>query len=91
MTDQDKVFPSSDVVREGDPRMNLLQDLIEGDGPRQDRASRILDLIETANRLADHMTRAVMPEELRALGYRFEFNARPLPVLKINDQGDDHG
>lgn len=35
--------PMRDIVREGDPRMNLLQDLIEGDGRRMDRAATLLD------------------------------------------------
>lgn len=36
---------AGDVIREGDPRMNLVQDLIEGDGPRQDWAKRVLDAV----------------------------------------------
>lgn len=35
--------PLPGLIREGDPRMNLVQDLIEGDGPRIDRAAELLD------------------------------------------------
>jgi hypothetical protein len=33
---------TGDVIREGDPRMNLVQDLIEGDARRQDWARQML-------------------------------------------------
>lgn len=37
--------PLRDLVREGDPRMDLLQDLIEGDSMRIDRAAHLLDIV----------------------------------------------
>lgn len=40
------VTPVRDMIREGDPRMNLVQDLIEGDGPRIDRAAHLLDVLK---------------------------------------------
>lgn len=38
------------MVAEGDPRYNLLQDLIEGDGPTQDAAQARLDALEAKRR-----------------------------------------
>ena len=69
-------------IPEGDPRYNLAQDLIEGDGVRQDRAQHLLDLIERAREVAADLTERLVPEDLRSLGYRFEFDARPLSVLR---------
>jgi hypothetical protein len=64
------------VIREEDPRYDLAQDLIEGDAVRQDRAQRLLDLMdETASLLTEQL-----PEELRALGYRLAFDYTPLPI-----------
>lgn len=76
------------MIRGGDPRYNLVQDLIEGDALRQDRAQRLLDL---ANEAADRLT-GQLPEELRALGFRFAFDTTPLSVLREKpDQGKkDH-
>lgn len=37
-------------IPEGDPRYNLVQDLIEGDGPTQDAAQAALDRLEARRR-----------------------------------------
>ena len=39
-------IPPENIIREGDPRMNLVQDLIEGDARRQDWARRLLAALE---------------------------------------------
>lgn len=51
---------AGDIIREGDPRMNLVQDLIEGDGRRHDWARQLLVELEgvepryRAEYIADH-------------------------------------
>ncbi len=71
------------MISEGDPRYNLLQDMIEGDPRMQDAAAlrlRTIDkLVQDAEDVAESLTKALVPEDLRAAGYRFMFDTTPIP------------
>lgn len=77
------------AIPEHDPRYSLVQDMIEGDARTQDaaaaRLSRIDLLVQQAEDLAESLTLKLVPEELRAAGYRFAFDTTPIPI-KQEDQ-----
>lgn len=68
-------------IKDGDPRYNLTQDLIEGDRATHDAAAlrldEINDLIKDAGAAAEELTRLFIPEDLRVAGYRFVFDTTP--------------
>lgn len=69
-------------IREGDPRYNLVQEILEGDARMQDaaalRLSTVDKLIQDAQDVAESLTKALVPEDLRAAGYRFVFDTTPM-------------
>jgi hypothetical protein len=71
-------------IKDGDPRYSLAQDLIEGDAETQSAAVARLDkinlLIKNGEEVADHLTTLLIPEDLRAAGYRFTFDTTPISV-----------
>ena len=71
-------------IKDGDPRYNLVQEILEGDAHMQDAAAlrlRTIDkLIQDAQDVADQLTQSLVPEELRAAGYRFVFDTTPIPI-----------
>lgn len=68
-------------IKNGDPRYNLTQDLIEGDRATQEAAAlrldEINDLIKDAEAAAEELTRLFIPDDLREAGYRFVFDTTP--------------
>jgi hypothetical protein len=74
------------MISEGDPRYNLVQEILEGDGRAQDaaflRLHEIDKLIQDAQDLAESLTKTLVPENLREIGYRFVFDTTPLPIKK---------
>ena len=77
------------MINEHDPRYSLVQDIIEGDAGTQDfaaaRLSEIDRLVQSAEDIAETLTRTLIPEDLRAAGYRFLFDTTPVPVLQEDD------
>lgn len=73
-------------INEGDPRYSLTQDMIEGDAARQNAAAvklKVIDkLIQDAQDLAAHLTKTLIPEDLQAAGYRFEFSTTPILFIR---------
>lgn len=43
------------------------------------------DLMQKAVELADQLTETLLPEELRAAGFRFWFDTTPIPMTKENE------
>jgi hypothetical protein len=76
----------SEPIREHDPRYSLVQDMIEGDAARQDAAAvklqRIDRLVQNAEDVAAQLTEKLIPDDLRAAGYRFVFDTTPIPVTR---------
>lgn len=71
------------VIKEGDPRYDQIQDLVKYNEARQEAAVRQLELIGQAQDVASTLTDLVIPDELRALGYRFAFAVDPEEVTGI--------
>jgi len=71
-------------IKDGDPRYNLVQEILEGDARAQDAAAlrlRTMDkLVQDAQDVAESLTQELIPEELRAAGYRFVFDTTPIPI-----------
>lgn len=77
-------------IKGNDPRHNLIQEILEGDARMQDVAAARLrgidELVRNAEAVAADLTQTLIPEDLRAAGYRFAFETTPIPITK-----EDHG